>query len=330
MEKIRWGMIGTGAVTEKKSGPGFYKAHNSELKGVMNIDMDQAKDYARRHKVDLAFDSAKELINNSEIDAVYVATPPAFHKEYALMAIRAGKPVYIEKPMATSYEECLEIKELALKNKVKVFTAFYRRGMEKFQGIKKLIDNGEIGTVRYVNVVLHQRPEEGDYNKENLPWRLRGEISGGGKFLDMGIHTLDILDYIISPIEEVVSLVGNQGNLYEVEDIVTVTWKFQNGAHGIGAWSFTCGENTDRIEIVGNRGKISFSCFDDKPVVVAKDGMEKTFAFKSPEHVQQPFIQCIVDELLGKGEHPGSLESAIRSQLIADKILEEYKKTKNY
>ncbi|MGL4732863.1 MAG: Gfo/Idh/MocA family protein [Fusobacteriaceae bacterium] len=330
MEKVRWGMIGTGAVTEKKSAPGLYKAKNSQLKGVYGIDSEQVKDYAIRHNVELVFGDVDEMIAHPEIDAIYIATPPSVHKEYALKSIAAGKPVYIEKPMATNYEDCLEIEEFAKEKNVKVFTAFYRRGMEKFKKVKEIISKGEIGEVRYVDVILQQTVEASGYDKEKLPWRLVGKVSGGGIFLDMGIHTIDILDYILGEITEIKSLVGNQAGLYDVEDIVTTTWKFKNGVQGIGRWCFTAFENIDKVEIVGNKGKVVFSCFDETSVKLYKKYSKEEFQYKNPEHVQQPYIQEIVNEILGREIHSGSLESSVRSQFIADEVLREYKKTKNY
>lgn len=326
MNEIRWGMIGTGAVTEVKSAPGLYKAKNSKLLAVTGLEMEQVKDYAKRHKIENVFLSAEELINSDLIDAVYIATPPKFHKEYALKAINAKKHVYIEKPIATTYEDCLDIKLAAERNDVKVFTAFYRRGMEKFKKIKELIDLKKIGEIRYVDITLNQEIPKEIKNGELLPWRFKKDIAGGGIFLDMGIHTIDILDYILSPIKNIKSIVKNQGGYYEVEDIVTSIIEFENGSIGVGKWCFSTFEWKDEIILVGSEGKIEFSCFNNEEVkLTTYEGIEE-FTFNDLEHVQQPYIQEIVDELLGGKKHSGSLESSIRAQKISDEVLKEYKK----
>ncbi|MEG2688284.1 MAG: Gfo/Idh/MocA family oxidoreductase, partial [Clostridia bacterium] len=193
MTEVRWGMIGTGEVTEVKSGPGLYKARNSKLVAVTGVDLEQVKDYAKRHNVEKVFLNPEELIKSDLVNAVYIATPPKYHKYYALKSIEAKKDVYIEKPIATTFEECLEIKEAAERNNVKVFTAFYRRGMEKFKKIKELVDLKKIGDVRYVDITLNQQIPIDIKNGKDLPWRFKKDISGGGIFLDMGIHTIDIL-----------------------------------------------------------------------------------------------------------------------------------------
>jgi predicted dehydrogenase len=113
MENVNWGMIGCGQVTEVKSGPGLYKSENSSLIGVYNIDFEHALDYIRRHNVEKAYRTVEELLSDPQVDIVYVATPPKFHYQYAMDILRAGKIPYIEKPVATNYEQSLEIKALS-------------------------------------------------------------------------------------------------------------------------------------------------------------------------------------------------------------------------
>ncbi|MBC2850918.1 Gfo/Idh/MocA family oxidoreductase [Cetobacterium sp. 8H] len=326
MTEVRWGMIGTGEVTEVKSGPGLYKARNSKLVAVTGVDLEQVKDYAKRHNVEKVFLNPEELIKSDLVNAVYIATPPKYHKYYALKSIEAKKDVYIEKPIATTFEECLEIKEAAERNNVKVFTAFYRRGMEKFKKIKELVDLKKIGDVRYVDITLNQQIPIDIKNGKDLPWRFKKDISGGGIFLDMGIHTIDILDYIIGPIKNIQSLVKNQGGYYDVEDIVTTIMDFENGVIGIGKWCFSTFEWKDEVIIVGSEGKIEFSCFNNGNVkIITHQGIEE-FIFADLIHVQQPYIQEIVNELLSGKKHSGSLESSIRAQEISDEVLKKYNK----
>src|SRR5450631_1000071 len=110
---INWGMIGCGSVTEVKSGPAFNKVNNSRLIAVMRRNTAMAEDYARRHNVPKVYSIASDLIRDKDINAVYIATPPSSHADYALEVIDARKPVYIEKPMASSYADCLKINKAA-------------------------------------------------------------------------------------------------------------------------------------------------------------------------------------------------------------------------
>ena len=330
MATIRWGMIGCGAVAEVKSGPGFYKASNSKLLAVTSADPALTKSFAERHGVPKAYETSEQLVADAEVDAVYVATPPSSHKPLSLLVAKAGKHVYVEKPMAMRFEECREIVDVCAQQGVRLYVAFYRRAMPRFLKIKEWIDSGAIGEVRNVRAVQHQPPAPEDLSRATLPWRLKPEVSGGGKFLDMGIHELDLFDFLFGAIEEVHGIAGNQAGLYDVEDTVTATWRHASGVQGYGSWCYVCGHGEDFVEIVGSKGRISFEFFSDKPLTLINESGTQTADIPNPPHVQQPFIQSIVDDLNGVAPCPGNVESAVRSSWVADEVLKNYRKQKDY
>ncbi|MFZ0281420.1 MAG: Gfo/Idh/MocA family oxidoreductase, partial [Bacteroidales bacterium] len=257
---INWGMIGCGNVTELKSGPAFNKISNSRLVAVMRRNAALAEDYAARHNVPRFYTDADDLINDSEINAVYIATPPANHAEYAIKVLKAGKPVYIEKPMALNYSDCEEINKTAHKYNLPVFVAYYRRSLPGFLRIRQLIDNGEIGKVRFVTIRLF-KSLSADEKNGNLPWRVIPEISGGGHFFDLASHQLDYLDFLLGPVKKVASVALNQAGLYPGEDYVSAGFEFQNNVAGSGTWCFTVTPegNLDSLEIFGEKGAIKTS-----------------------------------------------------------------------
>jgi predicted dehydrogenase len=317
MDEIRWGIIGCGDVTEVKSGPGFQKAAGSSLAAVMRRNGSLAEDYARRHHVPKWYDNADALLHDPDVNAIYVATPPAFHKQYVLEAAQAGKPVYVEKPMAMNYAECLEMIAACERHNVPLFVAYYRRAMPRFLKVKELIDSGAIGEVRYVNVQLNRRLQQPE---GELPWRLNPELAGGGLFYDLASHTLDWLDYVFGPIREVHGYMGNQAKAYEVEDIVSGSFIFESGVYGTGTWCFSSSRDNDSIEIVGNRGHIEMNTFDQAPYrLVTKNGVEM-IDVKYPQHVQQPLIQLIVDELRGIGQSPSHGASGARTNWVLEQF----------
>ena len=106
-KEIAWGIIGVGDVCEIKSGPAFNSIEGSKLVAVMRRNAALAQDYAQRHSVPKWYDDADALINDPEINAIYIATPPDTHQFYTLKAAKAHKIVYVEKPMARNYKECL-------------------------------------------------------------------------------------------------------------------------------------------------------------------------------------------------------------------------------
>lgn len=201
-EKVRWGIIGCGDVTEVKSGPAFQKIKNSELVAVMRRTGELAKDYAERHNVPKWYDDADALINDPDVDAIYIATPPGSHKEYTIKVAKAGKPVYVEKPMALNFAECNEMIAACKAARVPLYVAYYRRAQPRFVKIKELLENKEIGDVRFVSTTQYQKASEDVKDSENLPWRVQPELSGGGLFFDLASHTLDLLDFLLGPIKE--------------------------------------------------------------------------------------------------------------------------------
>jgi predicted dehydrogenase len=320
---IRWGIIGVGNVTEVKSGPAFQKAHNASLVAVMRRDGALAKDYAERHGVPRWYDDAQALIADPEVDAVYIATPPHVHKEYTLMAAQAGKPVYVEKPMALTFDECIEMIAACAANGVPLWVAYYRRALPRFLKIKELIDSGAIGDVRSVTTTLYHRAR--DYDPLELPWRVQPEIAGGGLFVDVGSHVLDLLDYFLGPICEVQGFSVNHGSPYPAEDHVAASFSFENGALGTGVWCFSTVHQGDRTELHGTRGSIIYSTLENAPVkLVTADG-EQEFVIEHPPHIQQPLIQSIVDELNGESVCPSTGNSGARTSWVIDQALAPYR-----
>lgn len=319
MKKIRWGIIGCGDVTEVKSGPGFQQASNSALVAVMRRNGELAADYARRHSVPKWYDDGQALIDDPDVDAVYIATPPNAHMAYTLAAAKAGKPVYVEKPMAMNFDECWAMIEACQVAGVPLWVAYYRRALPRFLKVKELIDSGAIGTPRTVTVTFYRkwRPAE----PGNLPWRVLPEIAGGGLFVDLAAHTLDYLDYFLGPIQSVQGYASNQAGYYPAEDVVTGSFVFASGVHGVGVWSFSSFTNLDQTEIVGDAGKLTFTSFTTDPIQLTTGRGVTEFDLDHPAHIQQPLIQSIVNELNGVGACPSTGASGARTTWVMDQML---------
>jgi len=326
---INWGMIGCGSVTEVKSGPAFNKVKDSRLVAVMRRNIALAEDYAKRHNVPKVYSNASDLINDKDINAVYIATPPSSHAEYALEVIDAHKPVYIEKPMASSYAECIKINKAAAKNNVPVFVAYYRRTLPGFLFVKNLIDTGAIGNVRFVILQLFKYPSP-DEEKGNLPWRVDPKIAGAGHFFDLASHQLDYLDLLFGPVQKVRSIVLNQAGLYKAEDYVSAEFTFCNNIAGTGMWSFAASPDSgrDTIEIIGDKGSVKFTTFSFEPIILTNEAGRKEFINERPENVQYYLIEKIVQSLNGQGVSPSTGVSAARTSKIMEEIVSEYYKGK--
>jgi predicted dehydrogenase len=325
MKDISWGMIGCGEVCELKSGPAFQKAEGSRLVALMRRNAEKAEDFAQRHGVERWYSDAGKLVSDPGVDAVYVATPPDSHAELAILAARAGKPVYVEKPLSRSAKESETILRACREARVPLFVAYYRRQLPRFLAIRELLDSGEIGRVRQVNLSLLRPAPLLD---EPLPWRFLPERSGGGKFVDLGSHMLDFLDFVLGPAEEVRGIAGKQGVPHEAEDAVSALISYPKEVQAMGQWAFSAeadSEYHDRFEFYGSRGRLSFSFFRVEPLCLETPDGSREIPVEDPPHIQQPLIQSIVDELRGKGQCPSTGESALRTDRVMDRILENWR-----
>lgn len=322
---ISWGIIGCGNVTEVKSGPAFNKVKNSRLVAVMRRDALLAEEYARRHNVPRFYTDADKLINDREINAVYVATPPSSHAEYAIKALKAGKPVYVEKPMALNYAQCLKINKASLKYGVPVYVAYYRRTLPGFLKIREMISAGLIGKTRFAEIQLFKSPSEDERAGKN-PWRVDPGISGGGHFFDLASHQLDYLDFLFGPVMSVKSIVLNQAGLYAAEDYVSASFMFENNISVSGTWCFSASSASSRdiIEIVGDRGLIRFSCFDFVPIVLENEEGRKEFINERPENVQIYLIGQVVKALTENTPVVSTGITASRTSRVMDEVVQEY------
>ncbi len=321
METVRWGMVGCGDVTEVKSGPGFQNANASRLVAVMRRDVDKAADYANRHGVPRFYGQAEALIEDAEVDALYVATPPSSHLDLALKVAHAGKPCLVEKPMAMNHFECQQMVAAFRKIGRPLFVAYYRRALPRFLRVRELLREGAVGELSSVHITHYDPLACAD---EASGWRYRPEISGGGLFMDLGSHGLDLLDFLVSPIKRVWGCAANTSGAYEAEDVVAASFEFESGIVGTGIWNFNADFSEDRMTFTGSDGELHCPVFSDTDILVRKGGVTTALEYRNPTHVHQPLIQTAVDELLGRGTCESTGESAARTGRVMDRCLKSY------
>lgn len=304
---IHWGIIGCGDVTEIKSGPAFNKVPGSKLVAVMRRNAAKAEDYAKRHAVPKWYTDADQLIQDPNVNAIYIATPPSSHETYTIAAINAGKPVYVEKPMTISYAAAKNMAQAANAANVKLTVAHYRRQWPLFQKLKTMLDQQAIGEVRLIRLQLDQPlPTEAQRNDEKYAWRFDPAISGGGIFHDLAPHQLDILYYLFGDVKAVSGLAANQAGLYNAPDLVAATIYFANGIVCSGTWCFTSAINHDECVIVGSKGSLRFSFFNSHGIVQELNGEVTRYDFDPLQHVQQPMIAEVVRYFAGDATNPCS------------------------
>lgn len=320
---IKWGFIGCGEVTEKKSGPAFSLIPGSQVTAVMSRNREKARSYAERHHIPKWYTDAQALVDDPDVNAVYIATPPSTHATYAIMAMKSGKAVYVEKPMASNYEDCCRINRIAEKTHVPCFVAYYRRYLPYFIKVRELIKEGAVGNVINVQIRFAVPPRDLDYNRTNLPWRVQPDIAGGGYFYDLAPHQIDLLQEMFGPIIEAEGFKANRGGLYATEDTVSACFRFEDGLPGSGSWCFVAHESAkeDRIEIIGDSGSLSFSVFTYDPILLHTEHGRQEVRVDNPPFVQLPLIKLVVEHLQDKAVCTCDCVSATSVNWVVDRIL---------
>jgi len=284
----------------------------------MRRDRAKAADYASRHGVPRFYDDADALLADKEVDAVYIATHPDSHADYALKVAAAGKPAYVEKPMARNTPECDQMMEAFTAARLPLFVAYYRRRMPRFLKVEEIIRSGALGQITGVNYRLaapqHIAPSG---------WRFDAAAAAGGLFVDQGSHVLDLMDYLLGPVTEPVGHAANIASPYPVEDTVALTF-LAGGVPGAMTCNFANIAYEDSLRISGADGELNFSVFGTEPIRLQTEKGLEHFEGLPPKHVQQPLIQSAVDELLGRGFCPCSGEVARRTTRVIDQVLGGY------
>mgnify|MGYP001191523268 FL=1 len=324
MKQINWGFIGCGEVTEKKSGPAFNEVEGSQVVAVMSRSENKARSYAERHHVRKWYTDASELIEDPDVNAVYIATPPSSHATFAIMAMSAGKPCYIEKPLAASYNDCIRINRISEQTGVPCFVAYYRRYLPYFQKVKEIIESGTIGNVVNVQVRFSVPPRDLDFQSgKEMPWRLQPDIAGGGYFYDLAPHQIDLLQNLFGVITRAHGYPANRAHLYQAEDTLSACFFFESGIPGSGSWCFVGHESAkeDCIEVIGEKGSLSFSVFTYQPIEVITSEGKNLITVPNPPYVQLPLIKSVIQHLQGIGKCDCTSVSATAVNWVLDRVL---------
>ena len=189
--KVKWGVIGCGGIADRRTLPGMMLAENAELVAVMDTNAELANSAKEKYGAKYAFTNAEDLLAIDEIQAVYIASPVAFHMEQTELAAKAKKHILLEKPMTLSSEKSKELEDICNKYGVKIGVGLMMRFHTYHQMMKKLIDDGKLGEIVSMRGQLTCWYPDMPGN-----WRQQKATAGGGSLMDMGIHCVDLLQYI--------------------------------------------------------------------------------------------------------------------------------------
>ncbi|MGB5590194.1 MAG: phytanoyl-CoA dioxygenase family protein [Gammaproteobacteria bacterium] len=343
MNTVGWGIIGCGNVVDRKAGDAFKNIAGSRLVAVMRRTEDKARDFAQRRGAAVWTTDAQTVIDHPEVNAIYVATPPDSHLEYALAACAAGKACVVEKPAGRTDAECGRMVEAFEHAGVPLFVSYYRRFLPKYLKIREIIRSGELGTITSIDYRLSKRLREGD-------WRLSPAICGGGQFYDLSGHVLDLFDDWFGPLTYTGGSAANSVPVHAAEDSVAISFLTPQGAVGSAVWDFTASKPVDELVIQGHRGCLRLSCMDTASVVRLEQSPAalmrvsqtreqwqradlrrklgwsrvRKWRFSKPALPHQPMLEKIVGELIAGTAGNGNAGAALRTSRLANRVLDEY------
>ena len=297
---LKWGIIGAGLISERNMIPAMIKAENTELIAIMDVDGKRAKEISQKFSISKFYLSEEELLEDKDIDAVYIATPSYLHAKQVIKAAEHSKHILCEKPMALTLKDCEKMLIACERNNVKLSMGFMMRFHPYHLKAKEIIETKIIGEIIKVRAQWNfwYPPKDG-------LWRQDLHLGGGGCLMDVGIHCVDLLRFLVGEIDEVVALMGNVIFQYPVEDISTLLLKFKKGEQGIidNSFSVDSANSLNGIEIYGTKGVIitkkTISCFAGGTMTTLIGGKEERYP-ASKVDVYQKEIEDFVSSIKNK------------------------------
>jgi predicted dehydrogenase len=302
MRKVGWGLIGCGDISRKRVAPALRELDNCELVAVSRADAARAEEFAREFGAKRRHADWRRLIEDTEVEAVYVATPVHLHAEQSIAALDAGKHVLCEKPMALGVAECERMNAAARANNVRLGVAYYRRFYPAVGRVREILNSGEIGTPVLAQMNAFERFEPGPDNPRR--WLLEKGRSGGGPMFDFGCHRVEVLLDLFGRASEVRGLTGNAVFEREVEDTACALFKFEGGAQAVLSVTHAAREPQDTLEIFASEGSIRVGVLNEGRLRIRTAGGEREEVHAPHANLHQPLIDDFARAVV-EGRPPG-------------------------
>ncbi|MDA0747408.1 MAG: Gfo/Idh/MocA family oxidoreductase [bacterium] len=248
---LRWGVLGAGSVAQRRVMPAILANSECELSALMVRDGERAETLAAEFGAARSYTHVASLLDDPEVDAVYVSSPPHLHCEHVVAAAKRGKHVLCEKPMALQVDECRKMIDACERAGVHLEVCFVLRGWPVHQQVKEIVASGGLGQVVEVRAHLAKwTPRKED------EWRLDPAQGGGGALMDVGAHYLDLFRYLLGDFRRISCLASSKVFGYPVEESAFATVEFVSGVHGVLATSYSIPFSGNILEIYGTKGTL--------------------------------------------------------------------------
>lgn len=318
--RIGWGLVGCGDISRKRVAPALRGLESCELVAVSRADAARAESFASEFGAKRWHADWRKLIEDPEVEAVYVATPVHLHAEQAVAAAEAGKHVLCEKPMALTVAECERMNAAAEANNVLLGVAYYRRFYPVVERVKQLLDSAEIGVPVVAQANAFERFDPAPDNPRR--WLLDKQHSGGGPMFDFGCHRIEVLFNLFGDVTAVRALKGNVIFEREVEDTACAILQFGRGTQGIISVTHAAREPQDTLEIFGSEGSIRIDVLNEGRLRVGTKDGERFESHPPHANLHQPLIEDFTRAVLEGGKprvdgRTGQKVSEILEQIYA-------------
>ena len=294
---LKWGVLGAGSVAQRRAMPAIKKADGAELHALLSRDTARAERLAREHGATKAYTTVDTLFGDDALDAIYVSTPVHLHSEQVIAAAARGLHVLCDKPMALTPQECREMIAACDANGVHLQICFLFRFHSCFQQIRTWIDEGRFG-----QLVHGRMPFLKQYQLAPDEWRAQPEKAGGGCFMDLGPHSVDLLRYLIGEVNAVSAFYNATGQGTAVEETGGIFMRFDNGAQAFTDLSFSVPQCDIVLELYGTEGTVWVYNDDGWKIKTYFDGEQQVIASQFEDLYQsqfEHFAACV-----GKGVTP--------------------------
>lgn len=325
MNEVKWGLIGCGDIARKRVATGLSSANHSALVAVSRARSDLAAEFAREFGVGKHYSDWRQMVEDSEVNAVYIATPVYLHIEQALAAAKAGKHILCEKPMALDVTECDVMIAACREHGVRLGVAYYRHFYPAVQRIKEIIQSGEIGTpiVAQVNAFERFNPSPG----ADRSWLVDRKKAGGGPMMDFGCHRIEILINVFGKLQSARALTTNALFPRDVEDTAVALLGFENGMQAVVSISHAAREPLDTLDIFGSEGTIRIPVLNQGVLHIKSSQGERAEELPPAANLHLPMIQDFVDAVLDQRDprvdgHTGRAVAEVISEIYRRSAVE--------
>jgi D-xylose 1-dehydrogenase (NADP+, D-xylono-1,5-lactone-forming) len=317
-EQVRWGILGYARIAKNEIIPAIQRSTNSTFYAVASRDEDKLKECRELFQCPKTYTDYEELIADPDIQAVYIPLPNSMHKEWALKAMRKGKHVLCEKPIALNAEECLEMIRCSEEQGVLLMEAFMYRFTDRTRKVKEIISSGEIGDVKFIQSAFRFF-----LNRPNTI-KVRPEL-GGGSLYDVGSYPVNFVGMVMDALPESCSVQAVLEN--GVDTIFSAVLKYPNGVIANIHSGFNAFPQMSS-EVIGTLGRMeipdTFAGISGTIKVITEAGIREVQVDESDRYALE--VQSFANAVLGRKSSLFSLQESLQNMKVIDMLLEQLHK----